>query len=332
MRYFLALLAGFLIAGAAYAGLFFLSLKRPGADSALVAQVEFKQALAAAITEPKIVFTSGSNGLYGINALDIERATGRPCVNMATRVQIALDYHFHKLKQVVRAGDVVILALEYEYYFRNSGVIDAFSTYVLEGDPDYLRTRPLAEQASWMASASFFGIGRRLLHSPAGARAIREDSARLMRDQLDARGDLTGHTKASQTPADLAEVEAARPKLVAFKWRRMSQPEFWADITAFSQWCRDHGVTLLATFPSTIYFPEYESDAARRCVKNVLAAYARAGVRTLGTPYDFMMPPGAFFNSGYHLHEAASHERTARLINVLRPALDSATPPPARRP
>lgn len=323
MRYLLSILAGTALALAAYLGLFLLSLGKPATESTilLLSKYRFKEAIARSVPSPRILIVSGSNGLYGINALSLEKAMGIPAVNFATQVQVSLDYLLDKAKQNLRPGDIVLLPLEFEFYWRQDETTAVFSDYVLGGDPAYFHSLPWQERLRITASASLADIIRRIILGP---RNLRETDKMVsdMEKHMSDRGDLTGHRKSAQTPAQLAEVRASKPKITAFRWRRMQRPEFWRQMEAFGKWCREHDVLCIATFPSTIHFKEYETKESRATVDSMIAAYSERGIAVLGTPYDFMMSEENFHDSGYHLNLEASLIRTQRIADLLAPILE----------
>lgn len=323
MRYLLGILVGAALALAVYLGLFVLSLGKPASEGTvlLLAKYRFKESIANKLPSPRIMIVSGSNGLYGISARMIEDTTGVPTVNFATQVQVSLDYLLEKAKQNARPGDVLILPLEYEFYFRKDETTEVFSDYVLGGDPAYFQKLPRRDKFWIIASASFVDICRRIFLGAENLRAV-DRTVASMGVHMNDRGDLTEHLKSAQTPADRAEVIATKPRTVAFKWKRMSREEYWDQVAAFSNWCRAHDVLCLFTFPSTIHFKAYDRAEAHETVDKILEAYADRNVGVLGTPYDFMMPAEDFHNSGYHLNLEASMVRTRRLIELLQPILN----------
>jgi len=89
-------------------------------------------------SENKIIILGGSNALFGINSRYIENATGLKVLNLASHMWLDLDFHLYKLKQFIRKGDIVILPLEFEYYFPNEKRDAWFNNNMIAWGDDYL--------------------------------------------------------------------------------------------------------------------------------------------------------------------------------------------------
>lgn len=92
-----------------------------------------KDGHAEKISTRKIVIASGSNSLFGISSEVIQEKTGIPVLNLSCHAGLPLEYIFYKIKKYVKSGDIVIMPLEYGYFFTtsspNSWQIDQFTTW-----------------------------------------------------------------------------------------------------------------------------------------------------------------------------------------------------------
>ena len=89
-------------------------------------------------------------------------------------------------------------------------------------------------------------------------------------------------------------------------------------IVEFVELARANGINVLAAWPNTLRFAEYDGDPGLRAIA---AFYRDLGVPMVGTPQDAMFAFEHLHDTRYHLNEAGIVERTAKLIGNLRPFL-----------
>lgn len=75
-----------------------------------------KHDLAAQITEPKIVFLSGSGTLFNVDAARISEAYKRPVVNFGLHAAMRLERLLSVAPPVMKRGDILVLPLEQLYF------------------------------------------------------------------------------------------------------------------------------------------------------------------------------------------------------------------------
>jgi hypothetical protein len=65
---------------------------------------------------PKLIFTGGSNCLFGVDSEALEHALEIPVVDYCIQAGLPIGYLFREITPQVKQGDVVILILEYGFY------------------------------------------------------------------------------------------------------------------------------------------------------------------------------------------------------------------------
>ncbi len=323
MRYFIYILTGAVIAVAIYAGVFYQSLGRATSRSAIGIDQWYQHKIAVAEKLPgnRLVIVSGSNGLYGVGARQIEDATGVPTVNFATHAGLSGKYLLYRAREVLRPGDTVLLPLEYELYFPSEANA-VYTDYVISKDAKYFAGLPLTEQGFWIASSSFPEMMERLTESERKLKKIVETFREQTAGELNDRGDFIRNAKADQLPDAKVRVDrltGVEPLLIG-DWNETESG--WREIEAFVKWCKENRIGVLATFPSTIYFKEYETGKLEVASKNIAAHYASMGVPVLGDPKAFMFERSDFFDTIYHLNREGAVQRTDRLLKLLEPHLN----------
>jgi hypothetical protein len=79
-----------------------------------------KHSFAKKIDSRKIILVGGSSVLFGIDADQIERSLGIPCLNYGLHAAMRLEWLLEEVKEVAKPGDIIIIALEPAYYTRTS--------------------------------------------------------------------------------------------------------------------------------------------------------------------------------------------------------------------
>ncbi len=71
------------------------------------------------IEGPKIVLVGGSNLAFGIDSQLIQRETQCPVANMGMNGYLGVRYMLEEVRPAVAAGDTVVIALEYDSFFKS---------------------------------------------------------------------------------------------------------------------------------------------------------------------------------------------------------------------
>ncbi len=80
-----------------------------------------KHSFAKKIDAPKIILVGGSGVLFGIDAAQIERSIGIPCLNYGLHAAMRLEWLLDAVKEIAKPGDILIIALEQAYYNQSAG-------------------------------------------------------------------------------------------------------------------------------------------------------------------------------------------------------------------
>ena len=78
---------------------------------------EIKHKRLEAIKKPKVVLIGGSNLHYGLDSPLLESLVDRPVVNMGIQGSIGIHFFFAEIEESVRAGDIVVAALEHAQFY-----------------------------------------------------------------------------------------------------------------------------------------------------------------------------------------------------------------------
>ncbi len=275
---------------------------------------QLKMAAAEAASGPRILVVAGSNALFGIDSAQIEAHWQRPAINLAINAGLRLPYILATSRRIARPGDIILLPIEYGLYLYDGKPSPQIIDYALARDPAYLDSLSLAERFRFALEIApeRWLRGLRVLPDPpvtSGTYGVHH---------IDRKGDQT-HTQASdQTPAEKAEVAAAKPRNYGARARQ--EIDGWALLADYSRWAKTHNICLIAIPSAFLQQTEYETNPVEHDFYETLPARVRAtGIPYYGRPQDFMYAADRFFNTDYHLQAWARTQHTAQLLKLLGP-------------
>lgn len=316
-KYFKAALFSFGLSCLAFVLVALYQIGAPTESSRWIYEVDtIKREFSDSIKTPKLLISSGSNSLFGISSQLIQQETGVATVNAGLNAALGVDYILHRAKALAKAGDTVILPLEYELYTK-SETSDVLVDYAFARDAQYLLSRP------WLIALLSFerlklGLSARF-HTPSKI-TLGYQSKTVNRS-----GDETNNQESERTREQLKQIDAVQPIAIS----KPPAPGF-QNVRAFANWCNQRKIRLLATWPSTVWFEVYTEPDYQQYFQVFEDFYRELGVTVLGKPDDFMYDKSLFYDSAYHLNDRGMRQRTQQLINLLQPYL-SEMPKQTRR-
>jgi hypothetical protein len=100
---------------------------------------EYKNFLNNAIKSPRIIIAGGSNSLFGINSDVTSTITGYNVFNISSHAALDISFHYLKIKEYMNDGDIVVIPLEYEYYYNKNPYTEWFIDNMMAwGKEDYI--------------------------------------------------------------------------------------------------------------------------------------------------------------------------------------------------
>jgi len=329
-RYILGLAVGFVLGIAVFVGLLYTQLGVPTLSTQWLFDITNKKALYAAnFPGPRLFIVAGSSALFGVNAQLIQQQTGVPTINMGTSAGYPLNYRLDCLKKIVRPGDTLLLALEYESYGdKLVNYSDAGDDYLLARAPEYFLQTSLLYKIEMATRIPFKRLqkGWRNRETPERERPPGLPYIPYLPitpgiDCLDDNGDEVFNMAATRHPPGPEMQDLCSALADGLPSERTAGFE---TIDSFLQWARAQHITVLATFPNIIKEPAYDEPNGQKAIETITHFYASRGVPVIGTAKEAMLPPDQFFDTVYHLTHEAAIQRTERLIPELEPYLHAA--------
>jgi hypothetical protein len=314
-----------LLAGSVAFAIAFVLFVPDGNDYALVTVKKHERL--AALGPGKVVFVGGSNLAYGLDSGMVERALGRPVVNMGMNGYLGVRFMLEEVKPKLAPTDIVVIALEYDSYYKSADGTSSDLLAVTKANPQafsYLSWKQrsgLAEAVPYVAQLKFLRLLREAGHGMQSLLrgAEREDPLALILSieslaGFNPYGDLESHlgvkwpgeredgVNASTTPVDAGVVEALR--------------EF-----ARTEGARGVQVMLSYTPADRSYYGKHRASI------DALHARLQAASPLVvpSPPSTFVFANDWFFDTVYHLNERGRPVRTKLVIDDIERQLGRAT-------
>ncbi len=319
--YLIALVAGFVGPALLWAALVFFQFGAPTETSRWAAEIYARKiARAESIAGPKLIVAAGSSALFNIRTEQIEQETGVPTVNLGTHAGLGLDYLLWRLKQVAKPNDIILLPLEYYLYQDSRRPGEDLIDHVFARDRAYFDALPLTERIRFvyaMSPARLLTGLRARFDPPAPQPGFYEAST------LNAYGDETTNLESNRVEGVFAR-DIVEP-LSVFLTGIPETSSAWPELADLIAWTKERDITLWASFPATLAFPEYQQPVAQEVLQQIVAFYASQGVLVLGSPEEFMYDISLMFDTRYHLTQKGMTINTEKIVGLLEPELQRFT-------
>ncbi|MGH9365265.1 MAG: hypothetical protein ACRD1B_08390, partial [Thermoanaerobaculia bacterium] len=266
----------------------------------------------------------------------IEKATGVRTVNLAIHGAFPLAYIVEYTKTILRPGDVVLMLLEYEYYWAGTADIAWFPNNSMAWEEEYFWGLSASGKLRFIGSVPakrilngvIAGLYARRLRSLYG-RAVRKpelvvaEAREVWEKRLYAHGPFAYSLRGVNEYGDLQnnrgrtyEDEFASILVIPFPYSRT----VWDVLAGFLGYCDRRGIELLLGWPATVRNPHLEAHmgTVRQHMEEIADRVRAIKLRTLGTPGDFILDKRYFFNTNYHLNEEGRRIRTEKMLPPLR--------------
>jgi hypothetical protein len=316
MRTFLRDVALFMMLQVAMLALLFWQFADMRRISPLMPTVTVKHQRLASAPPPRMILIGGSNLLFGIDSLMIEAQTDYHPVNMGLMRSLRLDYILNEVDGELRAGDLVIISLEYSTL--NGEAMGEEGQVIMGAMTQRLASAGLL---SWEQSRrlldhdaiEYLGVAFRQAIANISERADDDDDPDVLQG-LNEYGDLTRFHDPSVKPRDDNNDQTTLTRVnvpgVEASTRRMN--EFIAS-------CHTRGIAVMYASPP-LCRTHYEQDTpAAEKFHQLLASQLDAPV--ICAAADMVFEDADFIGRSYHLRGPAVQARTQRLIDAVKAKL-----------
>jgi hypothetical protein len=222
-------------------------------------------------------------------------------INTALAAGLGLEYMMRHTLPFVKAGDVLVLAFEYDSFFGDNyqGAQGYVPRILLDVNKDRLALLHPGHLL-YLPKLSFSHINPFEYFFPSNT--VYSVHA------LNQYGDAEAHWEMPQKFVTMKAVREAGQAV---------NPAAIREIQAFGDSLTARGARMLISYPC---FMETSFRHNEEAIRLVEAAYKAAGFRILGSPERYMMPDSLMFDTHYHLNKQGVDLRTRLLIEDLTSA------------
>lgn len=254
---------------------------------------------------PKMIMIAGSNFAFGLDSKRISEEFRMPVVNLGLHAGIKPHFTLEMAKKNIKAGDIIVIGLEYgEYYPREIDVPTALTTvenykelWEFISFTDYPRI--------FQGYISNYGILKidRYLHGAEPAQGV------YARASFNSYGDIEyARPQNLRTPADI------RPD-VTLEAEEISDHVI-GEMNQFYEYAREQGAQVYLTYPSLDKLAVMTDDRHRQ--EFALALSEKIDFPIISDMETYIMDTELFYNSDYHLNDRGREIRTQNLIEDLK--------------
>jgi hypothetical protein len=295
-----------------------------------------KSDILSKLPSPRIILAGGSSTLFGIDAIQVERAMGFPCANEGVSAGQRLDDLLEPVRKQARSGDIVLLALEGSLYMQDGSWDEEQLKNALAWNPNEVDGKSVAERFRIFSEAAGPELDFSLLraqfeqrfHPSAIARRVaalapvpqiaadfyahlgQSPAFEYEPTNLDARGDIL-HTDTGEIYWGKAG-SASEPDGIG--------PAAAGTLSRFLAEMKSRQVRVF--FIHTPYLIDGAPDENWKAAETSFSdALARISGRLIDRREELFFARKYFFNTRFHLNAEGRAIRTQRLIEDLRAAL-----------
>lgn len=273
----------------------------------LLGEKPYKDSLLKNTPSPRLIFIGGSTLSFGLDSRMIKDAMHVNPVNTGLEATIGLKYTLRNAVKYLKAGDVVVVCIEYHQYYNK--FIDGqyeLLPIVFDFSPD---TRQLLDARQYRSLLTYMPsyIASKLNPLFYLARVDTNYVGVYNKKAFNAYGDVSLHwTLPSEQFTPYGEIEGDM------------DDEIFTEIKKFEAAVKQKKATLLITYPAY----QKTAFAASAAKINVIPLKLKEhGLNVIGSPESYLFPDSMMYNTSYHLNRKGVTRWTHQMINNLTIAL-----------
>lgn len=293
--------------------LFYFNLGMPNAQEKYINDwFAIKDHYACSISDPKIMFVSGSNTLFGVDTERIEHELHIPTVNYGTHAGLSY-YTLQRAKPLLHSGDIVILPLEYGFYtWHKDNLGGEFIPFILGYDPNYFDRLSVIQKFEFIKQTNTKDLLNFALmkYIPANQSVHKYDAK-----YLNANGDMTNYSAKLQNSSEVL-LDKIIPNYV-FSELPLT-PDAQAVLSNFVDYCHKNNITIYAAWPNFLWRDKEFSGSDLDGINAIENFYNDHNVEILGNYTDCLYDAKLFYDTTDHLNADGKRIHTEYLIRLLR--------------
>lgn len=287
----------------------------------------YKDFLLRYTNSPRLIIDSGSNSNYGINSNLLEKELGILTINLADNGSIPLQEKLYRLEKFSRKGDVILLPLEWPYYFSTATETTFFIENIIDKLHFYYTPLPWTIKLKLIFNTPFYTVLRALIIPP----QYRFEYVDLIRYKHQFkhhyRGDNQDDFQRKEKFDDCnryifrhQENGSLYSGDVFLKQKKILSSIFKENIKILKK-LQHKGVSILLTWPVVVGENCYAGEYAphfQRFVADIKNYLAKNNLIMIGEPEDSHFEIKFIADTPYHVIPAARDIRTQKLIGTIK--------------
>lgn len=276
---------------------------------------QVKNTYASSINEPKLIFISGSNSLFGVDTERIEQEFHIPTVNYGVAASLNL-YTLHHVRQFLKKGDTVILPIEYRFYEISHTAFESnYVQYIMGYEPNFFYNMPLNSKISFITQLTPRELLKATYQQLFPQKQIDNDG--YSSKYLNRNGDMTNNHIENMKPIN--ELTKNIPAAV-FKTPPLTS-DAQQELENFLMYCLENDIKVYAAWPNYLWKAKEFTGKDLDGIHAIEDFYHAHNVEILGNYTDCLYDADLFYDSEYHLNEEGKRIHTDYLINLLKDKL-----------
>jgi hypothetical protein len=273
-----------------------------------------KHAWLAAGAGRKVVFVGGSNLAYGLDSSMVEHETGAHVANMGMNGYLGVRFMLEEVKPNLRRGDIVVVALEYDSFFKSVDGTGSDLLIVTKARPENLAHLTWGQRLELIKAMPYVAQQKVLRLIRVGSLSVgKSDDWKETIDDIESlagfekHGDLTSHFGVKWPRHREDGIDLTNTPL---------DSEVVGLLASFTKEMNARGVQVIISYTSLI---DYFYDRHRATIDRLHALMSKTPPLVVPSPpSEFVFPEAWFFDTVYHVTEVGRAERTRRVIRDLR--------------
>jgi hypothetical protein len=264
------------------------------------------------LPSPKLIFVGASNLAFGLNCKLIEDSLKIPTVNMGLHGGLGLPFILNEVKPNIKAGDIVILSLEYYLLFKSDVQLVKRTIDLYPEAANYVEMAQIKKAIQEMfdvpvLAANLKRIQGTILHGlpPKDDPRNKIPMSGYRRNMFSVYGDV---------------VEGLNYKLpTELKDSKMNVDDYSEGIKAlnkFADYVRSNGASIYFCYSN---YPEKVFEKNKKPISKFKEQLDnKLNIEIINAPEDFVFPEKDFLDTVYHLNKEGREKRTMRMIQILK--------------
>jgi hypothetical protein len=255
-----------------------------------------KDSLLLITNEPRIIFVGGSNLSFGLNSYRVEDSLHLNPINTAVHASLGIKYMLQNTIQYVKKGDIIILAFEYQHFYRPYDFVsDELLRTIFDVSPDKASLLSLKQVINLLQYVPKFSITK---FKPTEYVGFKESDIYSV-NSFNKFGDIDAHWNMKRRDYQPCNIKGKFNTDVLKK------------IKEFETAAKHKGAMVYLTYPS---LDELSFENSREPVLDVEKFLKESNFKILGNARRYIFPKKMMFNTFYHLNREGLEYRTDLFI------------------